>query len=241
MLNIDADCDSPTVAPSFDGSAICESRSCFSVVDIRNGVCIYEARSCSHLPDFACMTSRCVNDSCAYVTADAGAACNDQDSCTVRDVCHANGSCRGTAVQCFSEEGECFEGFCDPLTGQCDRREASDGTPCSGGLCLHGMCIGSSTAACGNGIIDLGEVCDPAADTAGKDGVCCPNCRPVDSEVGECAQEEKVRSLHPDCFVAYCKRFEPGAGTCIVDVLSFLDLACGNDTRSRCDGHGNCL
>ena len=41
----------------------------------------------------------------------------------------------------------------------------ADGMPCATGWCDHGVCV---PTVCGNGRVDLGEVCDPPDQTLGS-------------------------------------------------------------------------
>jgi len=75
--------------------------------------------------------------------------CDDDDSCTQTDTCHA-GVCGGTAVVCTASDQCHVAGVCDPGTGMCSNPAAVDGTSCDGGdacaadSCLAGACQAAS-------------------------------------------------------------------------------------------------
>lgn len=123
-----------------------------------------------------------------------GSACNDNDLCTIGDVCQADGTCAGEPVDCTPDECS-TGGACNPETGSCvfesnregeacddDGLECTDDV-CSAGRCTHprlpfycvidGACVGQD---------DISEeddclICDTETDSfnwsVGPDGVPC--------------------------------------------------------------------
>jgi hypothetical protein len=99
--------------------------------------------------------------------------------------------------------------------------------------------------SCGDGIVQLGEICDPGDPLTGEGGMCCPNCAPPPDEVGGCLgpNHPAIQGLHQLCHVTFCKLNGPRAGRCILDTASFLNAPCvlGSGQRGRCDGGGLCI
>jgi hypothetical protein len=52
--------------------------------------------------------------------------------------------CQYFGNNCYG--GECYYGYCDPATGNCDYSSYGDGTPCSIGVCYSGTCTGGGKA-----------------------------------------------------------------------------------------------
>lgn len=72
--------------------------------------------------------------------ADAGAACDDDDVCTVRDACDGAGQCAAGAPLDCDDGNECTLDGCQSLVG-CVGVAAPQGTPCTGGTCSDGACV----------------------------------------------------------------------------------------------------
>jgi hypothetical protein len=226
---------------SFD-TVSCEHRPCFEFVETRDGVCVYSPKRCSSPQVGSCYSSMCVQDRCIVVAQAEGSSCNDGNPCTRNDVCAPDGSCKGAELDCNSGDGDCIDGYCNLDNGQCDTKPKPDGTQCSGGSCLAGECLRIVSASCGNGVLDAGEVCDYSMPSAGRAGMCCPGCRPIDFEIGGCSDLPSRDGLHPHCFASFCKRFEANPGTCVLDVASFAGSPCGDGPADQqCDGQGRCV
>jgi hypothetical protein len=123
---------------------------------------------------------------------ETGAGCNDDNECT-NDVCDsASGTCSNTpveddtacdfdgfpglckagvcedamlceGVECDDDGNECTED-CNPATGTCDYASVGDGTACSGGACIDGVCTALATAS---GTVQLIESFDEDPRAAG--------------------------------------------------------------------------
>jgi hypothetical protein len=97
------------------------------------GICQTEPRSC---PDNACNKGVCdeVSEECAWVVKDDGILCNDDDVCTVSDIC-LSGLCEGEPKDCSDFGSDpCVTGVCnpdsEPLAGACVPVPKEDGEPC---------------------------------------------------------------------------------------------------------------
>ena len=81
---------------------------------------------------------------CSQANKADGTPCDDGNPATANDVCTAGVGvgvdlCAG--VSCDSES-ECQEaGVCNHADGSCSSANKPDGTPCSGGTCMAGVCV----------------------------------------------------------------------------------------------------
>lgn len=75
---------------------------------------------------------------------DVGTACNDNDLCTLDDVCTSNGECAGQPKACRADASDCT-GICNPSNGQCEESDVANGTTCFNG----NACDGSDTCQAG--------------------------------------------------------------------------------------------
>lgn len=139
-----------------------------------------------------------------------GRACDDGDPCTVDDVC-VSGGCVGTPKSCPSSSA-CQVGACDPVTGACEERPATDGTrcedgdlctvgdACSAGACAPGepvVCDGSATCVVGSCNPETGR-CEgePVADGTACENACVTRGRCSD---GECEGRPILCDSPGDC------------------------------------------
>ncbi|MFO0551317.1 MAG: kelch repeat-containing protein [Polyangiaceae bacterium] len=132
------------------------------------GEACLDASDCwgGHCVDGVCCDAACDGESCHACSVAAGAAvdgrcallsgntCDDADACTTTDVCES-GVCIGTSpVLCMAMD-ECHAaGTCTPDTGQCSNPSKPDGSPCSIGSCVAGVCTeppSTSTSSSGAG------------------------------------------------------------------------------------------
>jgi len=90
----------------------------------------------------------CVNNACVAGTpmvCDDGNVCNGNESC-VGSACVA-----GTPLACSTDQGPCFDSFCDATAG-CTVQTHPDGSACqtsmsgTSGTCSAGVCIAQSTS-----------------------------------------------------------------------------------------------
>ena len=111
-----------------------------------------------------CLTATCGPAGCT-ITAQDGIACNDQNSCTVGDLCQS-GTCAGTPVV-LPPPSACLITTCDPVLGVL-MTPAVDGTPCSidactvSAACQSGTCAGGTALDCSSGHACVIDGCDPS-------------------------------------------------------------------------------
>jgi len=118
-----------------------------------------------------CTTDSCVGGSCQHPAGNQGGACNDQDSCTINDVC-VSGVCEGE--DCSRLDDQCSLGEC--VGDQCMSAPDNEGNACNDGesctfndSCENGECVGVdfrcnvSDCVCPNGMTcdDENQVCVP--------------------------------------------------------------------------------
>ncbi|MBK8251429.1 MAG: hypothetical protein IPK82_02015 [Polyangiaceae bacterium] len=122
---------------------------CTDGVDCGSGFCA-DSVCC----DSACNAGECdtcllnagapENGTCTLLT---GTVCDDGNGCSENDQCEM-GECIGTAVQCPTAECVIDLG-CKTESGMCETQNAADGTPCSVGLCIAGVCIADNAGGAG--------------------------------------------------------------------------------------------
>ena len=112
----------------------------------------------------------CTDDTCDVVTgrcahAPNAAPCDDQQACTVSDVCSGS-VCAGAPQDC-NDSNVCTTDSCTPATGECahvnNSNSCNDGNACTtNDGCVAGSCVGGPSLGCddGNGCTDDG--CNPA-------------------------------------------------------------------------------
>lgn len=188
---------------------------------------------------------------CVYVNDD-GAPCDDEDLCTVGDVC-MNGFCESTPRDC-DDGNSCTTDTCDPATG-CDHTELSDGTACNDGIpctendvCVNVACEGTPKA-CDDGVDCTDDSCDPAT------GNCIhtpndANCPQLDCAFNEgCGPTGCVASPLADvlcddqdaCTIDTCLGYDPSAHPTTGCVHQVID--CDDDdlcTNDSCDPQEGC-
>lgn len=146
-------------------------------------VCMGSNKECPQLPS-PCMFSDCEPDTgdCMPKPLPDGISCNDENPCTLMDVCNA-GECSGVEKDCSSDALPCAEGVCNPITGACVFETLDDGAACDDGdlctegeVCLGGACNGEPKECSDSaGPCVLGE-CDPETGECGvplEDGSDC--------------------------------------------------------------------
>ncbi|MGB8330735.1 MAG: hypothetical protein WCE62_11465 [Polyangiales bacterium] len=182
-----------------DESAVCESgvcdqfsSTCEACVD--DGDCPVGQR---------CEAHTCVVRTCGDGVVDPGESCDDGDdddanACT--DTCLFNaghGSCASTAdcvgnlLVCddpseicrypvgsgpcdeSNETSVCASGICDPASNTCELC-AQDGDCASGQRCTSHLCV---LGTCGDGVVDVGEVCDDGGANGDAPRACARDCR----------------------------------------------------------------
>ena len=142
----DADC-APFDDPTFDGIDLCNG-----ALFCDGGLCRIEPAtivSCSPLDAAGCIPTLCepTTGACEPAPKVDGAICDDDDPCTLDDVC-TTAVCGGTPATCDSP-GACLEAECNSETGACDPIPAHESEPCDDGnactdvdACAAGQCGG---------------------------------------------------------------------------------------------------
>ena len=171
--------------PSPDGSVCITRRS--EPGSCQDGWC-YPTRQCSltttvipvieNCISVQCYDSSCCDSGCAY-TPTPNSICNDNNDATVDDRCIFSEQlnkyyCSGRELCqnkiCWPTNSCELQGLCNPLTGECEKREVSDGMPCDDknvttirDACYRGTCIGDDycTTHCVSQNPCLVAVCSP--------------------------------------------------------------------------------
>ena len=155
----------------------------------------------------ACLFGKCqpgdyvceCNSAADCLKKDDGDLCNGVwycDKTGVAPVCAENAA---SAVFCpKTNDGDCSKNACDPKTGQCLLKPATDGTACSDGskctqaaACKSGACKSTASVNCDDGDVCTADSCDPAAGCVHK-GANCADGNPCsvdscDPKTGQCA------------------------------------------------------
>lgn len=137
----------------------------------QNGVCNKGKKVDCSLFNTKCSTGICdPQTGCKPVPANDGAFCDDNQFCTINEVCQ-DGVCGGGTPTPCAPPGGCFVGMCDELNNACkavpgnDGQACDDGSPCTQGTtCANGACLGGTPAnegiACDDGTAcTTGEAC----------------------------------------------------------------------------------
>jgi len=116
------------------------------------GACTATPVDCSSF-DGPCAVGTCnfSTGQCESAPVGEGGACNDNNACTVSDVCTA-GACAGTPRDCTSLNGTCTQGVCNALNGNCQSVAINENGTCNDNLrctnadrCVAGTCTGTPT------------------------------------------------------------------------------------------------
>ena len=163
QCNADADCPAP--ADSCAGPQACVNHKCVAgsqpkpdetmcsdgntatKYDVcRGGVCRgFACGSDAQCSDGqACNgVERCVSNACVAGTP---MVCNDGNVCNGTETCVGSSCVAGTAMQCPTDDGPCYDAFCDPAQG-CRVTMHPDGETCTtqmsgaAGQCAAGVCV----------------------------------------------------------------------------------------------------
>ncbi|MFT7625226.1 MAG: hypothetical protein ACI9WU_004417 [Myxococcota bacterium] len=202
------------VAPALDGTGCDDANACTADDACTTGLCSGTPLGCDD--DDPCTSDSCdAAVGCVNQTV-AGLPCDDGDQCTKSDLCNAEATCAGTALDC-DDGNQCTADQCDLATGECasqtiggdcdDGDDCTEGEKCSGGTCQGGEftcscetvddCLADGPAdPCKGSYICQDEVCqtDPTtAITCPQDGLgpCHVNqCVSTDTDV-ECVVQQK--------------------------------------------------
>lgn len=126
-------------------AAFCDSLTggCFFEVADDGAPCQVNALAGGSPADEICraVAGTCQSGACVVEVDLDGEACDDDDLCTVGDVCRAGRCLPGQAKECPAPDECHLAGECDPGTGRCSTVPAFENTPCSGGVCRSGVCV----------------------------------------------------------------------------------------------------
>jgi hypothetical protein len=135
----------------------------------------------------------CTSDSCGSATGTCvflanTLNCDDQNACTVGDVCQSGNCVPGTLTVC-DDKAYCTDDACDTTTGACVFVAAHDGLGCedgnactTGDICVSGQCTSGQPPKCDDGNICTADICvaatglcdfSPLAGTACDDNEAC--------------------------------------------------------------------
>ncbi len=256
-------CD-PTAGCAHQPSSLgCEDGNACTVGDVCAG------GACKPGPGATCDDGNvCTSDACdpktgVCASTNNTAPCNDNNACTVGDMC-AVGLCQaGTPTLC--DDGKpCTDDKCDPATGSCvvsnntlvctDNNACTTGDVCSGGACKSGtakVCndnnactsdsCNTSTGACVNTpIVGCGGNCLKAADCDDKNPCTTDACT-----AGKCAntanssvcEDGNLCTLGDVCAAGACK---PGTAKLCNDANPCTDDSCIAST-GLCSAANNTL
>ncbi len=89
-----------------------------------------------------CSLDSCVAEKGCVAQALQGQTCNDDNACTVTDIC-IDGVCTGAVKNC-DDNNPCTLDLCAPQKGQCDHVPYGDGTACTSDnvACTIDVCVG---------------------------------------------------------------------------------------------------
>ncbi|GMV39404.1 MAG: hypothetical protein AMXMBFR64_11200 [Myxococcales bacterium] len=211
-----------------DGTLVCQANQC--VVDPST------VKSCAPT-GVPCQVAVCqpATGLCLPQTAANGASCNDEDPCTLGDICFG-GSCGGTSKFCPDDGNPCVLDVCDASTGACGVTAAA-GAPCDDGdLCTTGdqcagvTCLGAPTQCADDGNPCTTDACDPATGgcgvpTAGgtpcdADGDGCTVADACDSGVCLPGAPADCSDLSDPCNVGVCAADGPEAYSCSAQAVA---------------------
>ncbi len=163
-------CDGAT-KPAASGTACDDGKAC-SLGDACDaaGTCVAGTQP-NYQPDpktgktNSCLVCTCANNpdgTCATVTTNSNATCDDGNKCTSNDVCQPGGVCLGAVDPPTAATNSCYTNVCDPATGLSkpqpvsgsDGASCDDGDACTGGgttgfdACLAGACVPGTAVVC---------------------------------------------------------------------------------------------
>ncbi len=241
------------------GGLVCEGGACVPGCRIDGGYYTPETPAL----DAPCLLCRPAASTTSW-TANADAACDDGDVCSVNDACQADGSCAGVPVDCTSFDGDCVVGACDPVTGACYATNRPDQTPCIGGdacystyACQTGVCVGSDPVVCQpSDACHAAGACDPATGACSNPpaaaGVGCGEaawCRDGVARAADLCDGSGACVLGTEtaCFPYLCSGDACGT-SCAADADCAPAAHCDDNSQCRsdhplggaCDGPGDC-
>lgn len=139
-----------------------------------------------------CHTGACLPNGYCGMTVNFNAPCDDADACTTNDVCQADGSCAGAAIECGANASctggvcscdggaaaTCTTGSCCPVGQICGPGDVcspplDSGNACNEGQdCVSGLCCPAGSAQAGLCGYDVGQACPNGSNNACCSGTC---------------------------------------------------------------------
>ena len=139
-----------------DGSVCNDGNACTQRDACNAGTCTGASPVVCVASDFCHVAGSCdpATGMCSNPEKPEGTLCDDGNRCTLADTCVAGACTAGAPLNCVASD-ECHEaGACDAVTGLCSNPTKPDGTTCSIGQCLSGVCepmTSSSSSSSGMG------------------------------------------------------------------------------------------
>jgi MYXO-CTERM domain-containing protein len=135
--------------PLQDGTSCDDNNECNGVEVCQGGDCVPGAAlNCDD--NNSCTADRCIpGTGCVHEPYSPGTPCNDDDLCTVEEVC-LGGVCVGEEADC-DDHNRCTTDSCDPVAG-CVHTTLPDGTACGGGVCGQAVCSQGVCEPVGTGV-----------------------------------------------------------------------------------------
>jgi hypothetical protein len=212
---------------------------------------------CATIETDACHLAECDLDTlaCKVVNQPDGLECDDEDFCTLGDVC-TEGVCAGPDPNdCGMPHGPCEEVLCDETTDTCSLGVLPDTTPCSpidqcmlGATCQNALCIGFPNDCFFAPVPDECHVpvCNPengdCEPQIGNEGLPCNDPNDLCTIGKTCAAgvcqggaAKDCSTLTQGCFLGQC---DPSNGQCFAQQLMDGD-AC--DDKNACTSGELCM
>jgi hypothetical protein len=149
---------------TLSGVACDDGNPCTSGDICDDGECVYEKPT--ECDDFnPCTANSCDPQTGCLADPISGTQCNDENACTVDDICTA-GECSGGLISC-NDNDPCTQDLCDPASGclhppTAGQPVCDDGNGCTlVDKCQGGLCVGSSPKPCDDGNICTNDSCSP--------------------------------------------------------------------------------
>ncbi len=144
------DSDACTAGDACDGSGVCQG----------NPVACVDGNNCT--ADSCNPTIGCIFDA----TAKNGTDCDDQNACTVGDMCTDGGCISGTTALNCDDGNPCTDDSCDPAGGCVHTNNTTscdDGNACTtADTCSAGACVGGAPPECNDDNVCTSDSCEAA-------------------------------------------------------------------------------
>jgi len=248
-----ASCDAVSgkcVGKAMQDGAPCDDKTVCTQADVcKTGDCVGKIVSCDD-------NNPCTGNSCDPVTGCNttnldGIACDDDNLCTIGDLCKV-GVCAKGALKVCDSGMECTIGSCSLVTGKCDYKNKLANAPCNDGDscsendgCIDGNCQGK-VVSCDDSNPCTNDSCDKVTGCAHKNNTspcsdgdaCTASDKCAD---GACvAGVAKVCADDKLCTADSCNKT---SGNCVFDALAMNGTPCDDGnvcTIGDACGNGSC-